>query len=174
MEKISKGSGPKNFVGMVLAAALSVGLAAQASAKTWYINADTTKLFKAKSMSSEGGNILEPLKRGDALEELAVEGMFVKVKTSQAKEGYVSKLFVKESPPLEVVKLDNVNKVENARSRASAFQVAASARGLRAEDRRRSDQDKYVEDHEAVLEVLSFSEKIDGTSLNSFIKEGSL
>lgn len=142
-----------------------------------YVNSQTAPVNAGKVMGS--ANALYVLSKGAEVEKIAEEGLYIKVKNSEGKEGYVAKLFVKETKPVNTVTdMNNVAKLgdENIRARASSFQatVSASARGLNAQDRTRTGRDGFVEDYSAVDEMMAFSSGVVEEDVNRFKKAGDL
>lgn len=124
-----------------------------------YIQSIKAKLYQAPSFKS---NIVKVAKRGNKLNLLEKKGSWYKV--SDNEDSYwVSRLLVSKTKPLDRVSvLSNVNESLkiNARVRSSSVIVAAAARGLTADSRKRENEDSEADYYSLrKIEVISISEQ---------------
>jgi beta-barrel assembly-enhancing protease len=98
---------------------------------------------------------LATLKRAETVAPLNEKGMWVQVAWKN-KQGWINRLFLSPNPPIgQNALLQDTDETlqKSARKRAPAYSVAASARGLMADERKRVGQDKYQADYEALEEM---------------------
>ena len=126
-----------------------------ALAETGYVQGRQAKIFTSPSMKSA---VVVSAKKGDAIEILEKQGRWLKVDFN-GQQGWVSKLLVKNSPPMAKISvLENSGEQlqQSARRRASVATASAAARGLRSDGRARQ-SDEGVADFSALSEMESMS-----------------
>jgi len=95
------------------------------------------------------------LKRAEKVDPVTDKGMWVKVSWKN-KQGWIHRLFLSPNQPIgQNALLEDTDETlqKSARKRAPAYSVAASARGLMADERKRVGQDKYRADYEALEQM---------------------
>lgn len=135
---------------IILAISSSIALA-----ETGYVQGRQAKIFSSPSMKSA---VVVSAQKGDAMEVLETQGRWLKVEFN-GQLGWVSKLLVKNSPPMAKISvLENSGKQlqQSARRRASVATASAAARGLRSDGRARQ-SDEGAADFSAISEMESMS-----------------
>jgi hypothetical protein len=135
---------------MILIATLSVGAAL--ARDPLYVQSETAQL---RTDANAQATALATLKRADKVDPLVDKGMWVQV-TWNKQQGWIHRLFLSANPPIgQNALLEDTDETlqKSARKRAPAYSVAASARGLMADQRKRVGQDKYRADYEALEEM---------------------
>ena len=117
---------------------------------------------------------LVSLKRGNEVESLERQSMWVKVKYAN-KVGWISRLFLSTTRPVGEADLSNdiAGNLEKAsRRRSSSYAVSASSRGLMTDERTRQGRALYRTDSESLdaLESTSF----EAAKLRGFQTEAKL
>ena len=137
-----------------------------------YVHSVKASLYQAPSIGSK--KIIE-LKKGSKIVCIEEKTNWYKVR-HKGKDGWVYKLMVRKSPPLETKGLFTRLKSlfwrvrmlrERSRRRPSSFTITAAARGLR--DKRQRFADKYRLDYEAVEKMESI-EISDNQALEFLMK----
>jgi len=150
--------------------ALSFFATAQAE-ETLYIHANTAKLMSEPSFKSD---VVKILARGEAITLVEKNKKWIKIRHNN-NIGWLSKLLVKNQPPLNKTSLlsnRDSDLSESSRRRASTHTTTAAARGLRQDGRvRESDtnnanfdalsemEENKVSDHDAI-EFLKLNNKL--------------
>lgn len=140
----------RNSQFLILVVSLSTGAAL--ARDPLYIQSETAQL---RTQASAQATSLATLKRADKVVPAEEKGMWVQVMWNQ-KQGWIHRLFLSAHPPIgQNALLEDTDETlqKSARKRAPAYSVAASARGLMADERKRVGQDKYRADYEALAEM---------------------
>lgn len=151
-------------------------LSQQLYAQNMYVKSKVAKFFEANNATSK---VLKELTLGSevSLTSDKQNGLYREV-NFQNQKGFIFSMQLSPEKPLDVVadaSTLKVAKLDSARTRASAVEnSAASARGLSAETRNRSDRDNFVEDNQAVAEMINYSLSIDANSVKAFAQSGNL
>ncbi len=122
-----------------------------ALAETGYIQGRQAKIYAAPSMKSD---VVSSAKKGDAIEVIETHRRWLKVEFD-GQQGWVSKLLVKNTPPMakiSVLENNSEQLQQSARRRASVATASAAARGLRSDGRARQSDDS-VADFSALSEM---------------------
>ena len=122
-----------------------------ALAETGYIQGRQAKIYVAPSMKSD---VVSSAKKGDAIEVIETQRRWLKVEFN-GQQGWVSKLLVKNNPPMNKISVLENNSEQlqqSARRRASVATASAAARGLRSDGRARQSDDS-VADFSALSEM---------------------
>ena len=117
-----------------------------------YVQSESAQL---RSEENAQATSLASLNRTENVDPIADKGMWVQVKW-KGKQGWINRLFLSSNPPLgQNALLEDTDETlqKSARKRAPAYSVAASARGLMTDERKRVGQDKYRADYEALAEM---------------------
>jgi uncharacterized protein YgiM (DUF1202 family) len=126
-----------------------------ADAEVVFVQAVTTSLRKDRANTAES---VTEVKRGDSLTVLSREGIWLKVRTAKAAEGWIPKVLTSTLAPVGQAQLlkDNANldsKAKSSRRRTSDYAVSAATRGLASGERRRPGEESYRSNHQAVEEI---------------------
>ena len=131
----------------------------------FYVISPSAKLLQEPKMAGVGTQ----LQKGDAVTQIGEEGMFYKVDID-GKTGFVSKIFVRNTPPSDekVSFGDQIDKSSSvkARARASAYTQTASARGLTSSEKMRTRGNARDYDFDAITWLES--QKVTEEDLKEF------
>ena len=138
-----------------------------------YVHSIKASLYQAPSISSK--EIIE-LKKGTKVIGTQEKANWYKVRYED-KDGWVYKLMVRKTPPLETKRLfarlkslfHRIHELrEKSRRRPSSYTTTAAARGLR--DKRQRFADKYGHDYDALEKIESI--EISDTEALEFLMSG--
>jgi len=138
-----------------------------------YVHSVKAPLYRTPSISSK--EIIE-LKEGTKIIGIEEKANWYKVRYKD-KDGWVYKLMVRKTPPLETknlyVRLRSLFRRihvlrESSRRRPSSYTTTAAARGLR--DKRQRFADKYGHDYDALEKIESI--EISDTEALEFLMQG--
>lgn len=137
----------------------------------WYVQSATAEM-RAEATGSAPS--IRTLTRGAQVTKLGEKGLWMQVQSGSDK-GWTNKLFLSPHAPIgQAALLSETNETieKSSRKRAPAYSVAASARGLMTDERKRMGQEKYKTDYEALkkMERSSPSEQ----QATTFWKQGGL
>lgn len=142
--------------------------------KTVYVQSQITNLKKDPLSSSSN---LGQVNRGDELEVLKQQGIWLQVTTKSKIAGWIPKLFTTKIKPMDQAQLlkDTAHLDSNAkisRRRTTDYAVSAATRGLASTEKHRPGDELYRSNRLAVenLEKL----KIDPEKLKTFKSSGNL
>lgn len=120
-----------------------------------FVQSQNTQLRQEPSASSSS---LMDLKRGDELQVLKKEGMWLQVKANNQTEGWVPKILTSTVKPLgqaqllkDTAKIDS--NAKTSRRRTTDYAVSAATRGLSASERHRPGDESFRSNRKAVDEL---------------------
>lgn len=162
----------RNAIFTAIGLILTVGNGAHAvDPNQWYVQSAKAEM---RAEPNSAGISVQSLKRGDAVIVLEQGPMWFKVKY-KTKQGWIGKLFLSPYVPMgqtSLLKDTDETLEKSTRKRAPAYSVAASARGLMSEERRRFGQEKYRADYEALQQLES--KETEEAKLEAFRNEAKL
>ncbi|MBE0471455.1 MAG: hypothetical protein IBX55_18340 [Methyloprofundus sp.] len=139
---------------IVLVAGLVAVMSSSIQAQTLYVSSQQAKLLSEPDFKS---NVTSLLTRGETVFQVESSGMWLKVNTEENKSGWIAKLLVKPTPPVERVTVlpgDQNIELKDVRRRTSAITTAAAARGLKSAET--ADDNGLVSDYTGLLYMENF------------------
>ncbi len=139
------------------------------AAETLYVQSNKAKLLETPQFNAPA---VGELQKGNEVNVLQQQKRWVEVEY-QGNSGWLSRFLLSDHPPLKKVTVlgdgETLKLEENARRRASAVTTAGAARGLSADDRKRSNSgDKS--DYFALEKVENY--KVEDKAVTEFIEQG--